>query len=475
MGRTSKVVTNAVLVLALAAITVPAAVNVVPALLPKGAAVVAATPTAQLAPTRFSGISGVSPLSASAPLPNDAVLIDALDSALKFDGEGDFSANVTDVASGKVLYSRNGTGERTPASNLKMLTAAAALQSLGPDTRFSTSVVAGPMKNSLILKAGGDSLLTAAESKPEAIMGHAGLATLAEQTAAALKAAGITGPVTLGVDDTLFTGPALNPKWLDGDIDAGEIAPIYPMALYGGRSNPDLSAGPRPQDSAIYVAQHFATALERAGVKTSGGIGRASAPASQDAKPGTPGAVLASVSSATVAQQVQYFLDESDNYVSEVLARMVAIKESRNGSSSDALEAVQAVVASLGIDMDGIVMVDICGLAPGNLISADQLVKVVTLMLADPESAIAQALPGFPIAGLTGTLGKRFTRAETLPGAGVVRAKTGTLNEVATLTGYVINSQGRLLAFSFMGNKLKGGPGPALPVLDAAATVLAKS
>lgn len=474
MGRTSKIVTNAVLILALAAITVPTAINVIPALV-QAPAVAALTPIEQLPPTEFSGIKGVSSLSDAAPLPNEAALIAALDTALKYDGEGDISANVTDVASGTVLYSRNGGLERTPASSLKLLTAAAALKSLGADTRFSTSVVSGATPNSLIIKAGGDSLLTAAASNPDDVMGHAGLATLAEKTAAALKSAGNAGPFTLALDDTLFTGPALNPAWLDGDVEAGEIAPIYPMALYGARNAAGSKGAPRPQDSALRVTEAFATALDRVGIKTTGDIVRATAPASATGKPGTPGTVVASVESATVAQQVQYLLQESDNYVTEVLARMVAVKEKRPGSSSDGVAAVQGVVASLGVDGRGLVMNDVAGLAPGNLISAEQFVKVITLMLANPDADVAQALPGLPIAGLSGTLSQRFTTPGTLPGAGVVRAKTGTLNEVATLTGYVINSNGRLLAFSFIGNKLTGGSATVLPALDAAATVLAKS
>lgn len=475
MGRTSKVVTSVLLILALAAVIIPTGFNLIPGLLPKDPAAVAITPAAQLPPTELSSISGISPLSASAATPDESVLTTALDAALKYDGAGDFSASVTDVDSGKVLYSRSGSTERTPASNLKLLTAAAALKSLGTQTRFQTTVVTGEDAHTLILKAGGDSLLTAGESDPTSAMGHAGLATLAQQTAAALKAAGVTGKVSLSLDDTLFTGPALNPNWLNGDIDAGEIAPIYPMALYGGRTSADTTVGARPQDSALYTAQMFATALEQEGVSVKGEIARAKAPTKSASGPSAPGSVLASADSATVAEQVQYVLSESDNYVNEVIARMVAIKEQLTGSSADAVTAVRSVDTSLGLDLSGVVMADTCGLAPGNLISAAQLVKIVTLMLANPESEIAQALPGLPIAGLTGTLEQRFTQTSTLAGAGLVRAKTGTLNEVATLTGYVINSNGRLLAFAFMGNKLTAGPALALPVLDAAATVLAKS
>ncbi|MGA7206920.1 MAG: D-alanyl-D-alanine carboxypeptidase/D-alanyl-D-alanine-endopeptidase [Specibacter sp.] len=466
MGRTSKVVTSGLLILALAAVTVPAGLNLVPALLPQDQAVAAAIPAAQLPPTALSAVSGIASLSSAAPVPDEAKLAAGLDAALKNDGVGQFSAYVTDAVTGKALYSLDGDADRTPASNLKLLTAAAALKSLGAQTRLATSVVSGPTPNTLVLKAGGDAMLAAGDSDPTAVMGHAGLSTLAKETAAALTAAGAKGPVTLSLDDSLFTGPALNPNWDFGDVEVGEIAPIYPIALYAGRFSAGVMTAPRPQDAAMTAAETFATALAEAGVATTGEISRAAAPA---------GKVLASVDSATVAQQVQYLLAESDNYEAEVMARLVAVAQKQEASNAGAMAAVRQVVQGLGVSLDGVVTVDNCGLGHGNLVSAHTLVEVIAMMLKNPGADVGQALEGLPIAGLTGTLGARFTGPATVDAAGLVRAKTGTLNVVSALTGYVINAQGRLLAFSIIGNKLDGGPASAIPVIDAAAAVLAKS
>ncbi|MGO2542621.1 MAG: D-alanyl-D-alanine carboxypeptidase/D-alanyl-D-alanine endopeptidase, partial [Specibacter sp.] len=285
-----------------------------------------------------------------------------------------------------------------------------------------------------------------------------------------------------------------------GDVDAGEIAPIYPMALYAGRFAPEVLTGPRPQDSAVAVAEAFAQALEDAGVATTGAITRGKAPAaggdaaggadasqtgaaqsgtaqSGSVQPGSvqPGAVLGSVESATVAEQTQYMLSESDNYVAEVLGRMVAVKMGKAASNSGAVAAVRQVAGELGMPMDSIATTDNSGLAAGNLISPQQLVKMLSLMLADPAADIGQALPGLPVAGLTGSLEHRFVTAPALDGAGLVRAKTGSLNLVTSLSGYVVNSEGRLLVFSILGNGLTGGAIAARPVLDAAAGVLALS
>ncbi|GAA4662474.1 D-alanyl-D-alanine carboxypeptidase/D-alanyl-D-alanine endopeptidase [Arthrobacter cryoconiti] len=464
MGRTSRTVTSALLVLALAAITVPVGINLVPVLLANEPAVVSVLPAAQLAPTSLSAIQGISSVSPQAPLPDPAQLAKDLNTALAFDG-GTFSAQVSDAITGQTLYSKDGEEPGIPASNLKLLTSAAALKSLGATTRMSTTVLAGTTPGSLVLRAGGDAMLAEGESKPSAVMGHAGLETLARETAVALAKTGTAGPVTLSIDDSLFSGPALNPGWDIEDVNAGEIAPIYPMALYAGRTAPNQPA-PRPVDSGIAVATAFAAALEKAGVATTGTITRTSTATDN---------VLAKVESATVAAQVQYLLVESDNYLAEVMGRLVAVKEKQPGSAVGATKAVRSVLTGLGLSLDAVTMVDNCGLALGNLISAHDLVKTVSLLLASEGTDVGQAVAGLPIAGLNGTLNGRFASAPSLSAAGVVRAKTGTLRTVSALSGYVLNAQGRLLVFSIMGNNLTAGPASAIPTIDAAATVLAKS
>ncbi|MDO5752918.1 D-alanyl-D-alanine carboxypeptidase/D-alanyl-D-alanine-endopeptidase [Arthrobacter sp.] len=476
MGRTSKVVTSGLLICALAAVSVPVGLELAPAFLPTDPAAVAVLPAAQQPPTALAGISGVTPLIDTAPMPDAATLSTELENALTFDGEGTFSMYVADALTGKELFSQDGGSARTPASNLKLLTASAALKTLGSGTRFSTQAIAGASSNEIVLLAGGDSMLSAGESEPHSAMGHAGLADLARNTAQALATAGSKGPVSINIDDGIFTGPALNPRWAVEDVAAGEIAPIFPMAMYAGRTSPGVMTGPRPQDSALAVAEAFADALEDAGVSTTEEITRGAVPAaSPGAAAGSPGTVLASVESATVAEQARYMLAESDNYVAEVLGRMVAVKLGLEPDSAGAVEAVREVLGGLGLPMDTITTTDNCGLAAGNQISPRQLVQLLSILLADPAADLGQALPGLPIAGLTGSLEDRFAKAPALGGAGLVRAKTGSLNRVSALSGYVINSHGRLLVFSILGNGLTGGGIAARPVLDAAASVLALS
>jgi D-alanyl-D-alanine carboxypeptidase/D-alanyl-D-alanine-endopeptidase (penicillin-binding protein 4) len=115
---------------------------------------------------------------------------------------------------------------------------------------------------------------------------------------------------------------------------------------------------------------------------------------------------------------------------------------------------------------------DASGLSLRNQVSAVQLAAVVAAMTSGPNAALRAGLAGLPIAGLTGTLDTRYT-AENQAGAGLVRAKTGTLNTVTSLTGYVVTAENRLLVFSFVANGLSGSPDAARTAADRAAAALA--
>ena len=456
---------------------IPAALLVAPGFVgPEAPAPAPPPPEWQQAPATLSAAGGLAPLDASAGIPAAASVTAQVEPLLKADGGGNFTGLVQDALTGQVLFDRGGSESRVPASNLKLLTAVAALRSLGPEHRFTTSVVQGPAAGQVVLVGGGDVLLGAGESNADGAMGHAGLATLAAQTVEALKAAGTTGELQVLVDDSLFTGPALNPAWESGDVAAGEVAPVYPLALNSARYDPAVTTGPRPQDSAVTVADEFAarlrTAGAAAGLTVAAAVERSPRPAATGGEAGEP-AVLAEAQSATVAEQVDLMLQASDNYLAEVLGRMASVAAGGPGSNDGATAAVRAQLTDAGINADGIRLVDVCGLAMGNQVSARQFTEVVRAIAAGTDSRLRAALDGFPVAGLTGTLDARYGEDSTARGAGLVRAKTGTLNTVLALSGYVVDADGRLLVFSFIGNGLTPGAAGNKVALDRAATALA--
>jgi serine-type D-Ala-D-Ala carboxypeptidase/endopeptidase (penicillin-binding protein 4) len=333
----------------------------------------------------------------------------------------------------------------------------------------------------VVLKGGGDVLLGAGESAPDKVVGHAGLATLARQTVQSLQAAGVTGAIIVQLDDSLFTGPALNPAWSPDDVAAGETAPLFPLALNSARFDPAVTTGPRPQDAAAGAAAAFAAQLQAAGapagLTVAPGVVRASSPAGSSAAGPTagssPGTVLAEVQSATVGQQVAVMLQNSDNYLAEALGRMAALAAGQPGSYQGASAAVLGQLTDAGVPTAGMVLADVSGLALANQVSARQFAEVVRAMTSGQDLRLRAALAGFPVAGLTGTLGDRYEDASTAGGAGLVRAKTGTLNTVLALTGYVVDADGRLLVFSFIGNGLTPGAAANKAALDLSASALA--
>jgi len=457
------------LVAAIAALIVPMVLNIAPAFTAPQQASAAGLPPWQRAPERLSASRGVEPLDPAAPLPLPAKLATQLDAALTPDGGGNFTAVVQDALSGDVLYERDGGKNRVPASNMKLLTAVAALRAIGPETRFSTQVLAGAKSGTVVLRGGGDVLLAAGRSAPEEVMGRAGLQTLAAETVQALSKRGVTGPISVQLDDSLFTGKALNPAWSLEDVDAGETAPLFPLAMNGGRDAPGAAGGPRPQDAALDAARTFTAKLKSegaaAGLTVRTAVVRAVAPADAE--------VLADVESATVRQQVDLMLETSDNYLAEVLGRMASHASGGPASNDGATAAVRTQLGQLGIDTASMRLSDVSGLSPANQVTTRQFAEVVRAITSGTDTRLRAALAGFPVAGLTGTLDDRYVDASTASGAGLVRAKTGTLNSVIALSGYVVDADGRLLVFSFIGNGLTPGAAGNKVALDRAASALA--
>ncbi len=145
-------------------------------------------------------------------MPDAAALAAQLNATLKTDGAGSFSGVVQDAVTGEVLFDRAGDEVRAPASNIKLLTAAAALRTLGPDRRFSTRAVAGATPGTVVLTGGGDVLLGAGESAPDAVLGHAGSPPSRSPPSVPSSRRRLR-PVTVLLDDSLFTGPPLSPAW----------------------------------------------------------------------------------------------------------------------------------------------------------------------------------------------------------------------------------------------------------------------
>ncbi|GLW10264.1 D-alanyl-D-alanine carboxypeptidase [Microtetraspora sp. NBRC 13810] len=395
------------------------------------------------------------------PLPTKGTLAGRLEDALGDPALGDrVGAAVIDVSSGAELFGSAADAAVTPASTTKVATMVATLASIGPEARLTTRVVRGQAKNSVILVGGGDPTLQgprAPRSRP--YPRPASLTELAESTAEALKAAGVT-KVTLGYDDTLYTGSRLAPGWKPGYVPEGSVAPITALAVDEGRADPD--SWTRVSDPSRTAALAFAALLRKEGVTAGGSVRPARAP--------DGAAELARVESAPVYALVERTLTLSDNDLAEALARQVALKEGLPASFEGGAQAVRRVLARIGADK-GVQTFDGSGLSTKNRISAAAMARLVAVAASPANPHLHAVISGMPVAGFTGTLGQRFTGSLSRPGVGVVRAKTGTLNNVNTLAGLATTTDGRLVTFAFLADKV---PVNAEPVLDRLATIVSR-
>ncbi|WP_369824655.1 D-alanyl-D-alanine carboxypeptidase [Cellulosimicrobium sp. CUA-896] len=213
-------------------------------------------------------VTGLPPLDDTASVPEDATVQDLTDALVADQRLGPrVGALVVDAATGETLGSAGATTGHVPASTLKVLTAAAALTSPGPDATLPTRAVLDGL-DTVVLVGGGDMMLAAGEGDPTAVDGHAGLADLAAQVAGELRLTGRT-TITLQLDDTLFTGPAVAPSVFPGNVTAGYVAPVAALAVDVARLE-DEEYAPRAPDPAMAAAEAFVQALAAEGVTVSG-------------------------------------------------------------------------------------------------------------------------------------------------------------------------------------------------------------
>jgi D-alanyl-D-alanine carboxypeptidase/D-alanyl-D-alanine-endopeptidase (penicillin-binding protein 4) len=408
-------------------------------------------------------------VNAAAGLPTKTGLSSLLDAVLPAAKTGpDVGIQVSDAQTGQVLYSSNAKSLATPASTTKVITAVAALATLGASARFSTSV--RRVGGTIVLVGGGDPTLAVNAYPSWDYPRPATLARLAASTAKALTARG-QRTVRLGYDTSLFSGPQLAPGWTGSDVSTGNVTPITALEADQGRltaggsledSDDPVNYRPRTADPLGKTTAAFAELLRKDGIRVTGTARPVTAPAAAP--------TLATVHSPTVAAMAGQMLLESNNVIAEVLARHVALALGKPATFAGAAAADLAEVRKLGV-FTPISLVDGSGLSPKDGIAPETLVRV--LAVAARTAKLSAAITGLPVAGFTGTL----STGDSVFGAigsfargaarGVVRAKTGNLTAVASLAGLAYDRNGRLLIFAIMAPRV-----PGAGMLQAAANAI---
>lgn len=375
----------------------------------------------------------------SAPAPTAPGLQEALRAGLADPAlRGGVVVSVVDAATGEPLWERAADEPLLPASTAKVVTAVAALAALPPDRRLVTRVVAGAAPGEVVLVGGGDPTLAGPAAEP----GYPAPARLSDLAARVRAALGGTAVTRVLVDDTLWSGERSGPGWTPAYLSSGAVAPVGPLMVDGGRVRPDRRA--RHDDPAVAAGRALAALLQPGATVQ---VARDSA--APDA------AELGAVSSPPIPLLVEAMLARSDNDLAEALTRAVAIEQGQPASFEGGAAAVEQVLGPLlddaGVGRDAIALVDGSGLSRLNRLAPAALTRLLARVAADDGSATAErlspVLTGLPVAGFSGTLDDRYRLADALPAAGVVRAKTGTLDGVSALAGLVRTADGRLLAF----------------------------
>ena len=344
----------------------------------------------------------------------------------------------------------SGSRPAIPASTTKLVTSVAALLALGPDHVFSTSVLLGPSDGAagaragLTLVGGGDPFLERASTTPDGdawpYPARADVTTLAGATAVALDEQGVRR-VRLSYDDSLFTGPAINPTWED-DYIPGEVTPTSALWVDEGRN---LARSARVVDPSREAADVFAAALRGAGIRVIGTP--VPGPAASRSR------LVAQVDSAPLAQIVQRVVDVSDNEAAETLLRHVGIAEHDDGSTASGRKGVRSLLRAADVRLGGSTFYDGSGLSRANRAEPEVLLDVVRLAADPTRPDLRAVVEGLPVAGFTGSLSLRMDEGPPA-GLGRVRAKTGTLRAVSSLAGLGTDLDGTVFAFVLMADTI---------------------
>jgi D-alanyl-D-alanine carboxypeptidase/D-alanyl-D-alanine-endopeptidase (penicillin-binding protein 4) len=335
----------------------------------------------------------------------------------------------------------------TPASTQKILVATAALAALGPDFRYETRVVAGApphdgVVDRLWLVGSGDPTL----ATPEFVQWLAtrpryGLHRSTPLTALVdgLRSAGVTS-VTGGIvgDDSRYDRARIVPTWKASYVVENEVGPLGALLVNEGfaRFEPPEK---RADDPAVHAASELARLAGTAGITVTG-----PAPSSGTAPAPDRAVTLATVRSAPLSDVVAGMLRESDNTTAELVTRELGVARRHDGSTPAGTQAVIDALGEARLPTTGLRLGDGSGLEVTNQATCTLLAAALRL----PDRGGAPELsPLLAVAAQSGTLVKRLVDT---PLAGKVRAKTGSLDGVSGLAGYVDGR--RSLSFAFLAN-----------------------
>lgn len=412
-------------------------------------------------------------------------------------GNTTIAVHVVHPASHRELVSLSSDASLIPASNMKLVTTAAALVLLGESWRFETAFERrGPIEGSvlegdLVVRAGGDPLYDRE--------GSGEVAHLLAPVVEALRAAGITtiaGDVVL--DEGSYVDPGPGPGWPDesqywqehcaraagftanagcltANVRPGPVGGTAPSqvlpAAHGLKrigtvktakagSRLDVAVGAVPgrvtlrgsfpasldswsdrfaaPDPVELFSSVLLDALVRGGIQVSGTVRR-----ERDTAPGTPMVLLH-----TPLERALYPINlDSNNAVADQLFLAMGAARGLGGTRAGGEAAVKGALELLGVPHAGLVQVGGSGLSRESRLTARQLTALLSATAELSPSAFALFYDTLPTSGTSGSLASRMKEA---PVRGKVHAKTGWIEGASALSGFVETEAGDRLVFSIL-------------------------
>lgn len=411
------------------------------------------------------------------------------------------------MKSGTVVFERNPDLSLVPASNQKILTAVTALRTLGPEFRYPTTVctltppdAAGTLQGDLFLRGSGDPSLTSAQLENLArTVAKSGVKRIIGRIVGDGTALDnqVLGNAWQWDDEPFYYSPQVSGLNCDGNVVLVSVRPAAKIAepatiLINGRPvdeetyvivenrvqtvvnskdsvakisfdrvrgmNRIVVSGTIPveakeeseaitiEDPARFAASRFVLALIKAGiaVETPLWIDASATP--------TNTREIAKSESKPLSELLKEFLKPSDNLYGEALLKTAGRGESRTGigNINEGGKRLISLLETAKIDRGGLHVSDGSGLSVQNTVTPRLLCDLLLYIDARFTPSERDAFTnGLPVGGVDGTLRGRF---KNTPLAGNVRAKTGTLSGVSSLSGYVTAKSGEKVAFSILMN-----------------------
>jgi D-alanyl-D-alanine carboxypeptidase/D-alanyl-D-alanine-endopeptidase (penicillin-binding protein 4) len=441
---------------------------------------------------------------------------------------GVWGVDIRSLDTGERLFDLNAGKLMMPASNMKILTVAAAAETLGWDFRFTTTletyatVENGVLQGDVFVRGNGDPTINSRAGRAEAVF---------TEWAHALGAAGIReiGGRVIG-DDQAFDDEGIGPGWSWDYLEAGYAAPsgalqfnenTAPLTITPGGSAGEAAIVRLPAGTGLTIVSRavtgaeeseetiaFGRRIDNAVIEVSGSIPVAGKPIRRNvavanptlylaqslkdalvargiavtreaadfddvaaefiASAGVDRRVLATAESPPLREIATVLMKVSQNLYAETFVKALGASRSGLGTVQSGRAVVRRTLGSWGIPDDSYVNADGSGLSRYNYVAPNMVTAVLERMYRDPKHKEA-FIATLPIAGTDGTISTRMRRSRA---QGNAVAKTGSIANVRSLSGFVRTRDGEMLVFSILANDFVISAATVTWIADLAVEIL---